>query len=186
MSLVDASISSDVVLPPGYRIFNIGENIELVVGGKTEYRKIINVNWIPFISKQDNTNWLLSAAGKYNAGDISDWLEPYENELMVLAISMYCDRDAYVKIKIPSSDQLLGTKSDTDVAMTPTLSPWKQPRVLVYSWGTTYIPNFYIENPTEYKLFCLKIGVTGHRYETEKLKTKPEKYTTINLNLIRE
>ena len=55
----------------------------------------------------------------------------------------------------------------------------------LYSWGTTYIPGFYITNPTEYTNLCLKIGITGYRYAMKVLDAEPDRYSIINFNLVR-
>lgn len=185
MSLLDSSITSEQVFPPDYRIFNIGENIELILATTTQYLHIDNRNYVPFIEKQDTSNWLLDAAGTYNAGTITKYLEPLKNELMILAFSLFCDVDMNVVIKMPGSDQHFGTKMETDVAVTPEISPYKEPTITLHSWGTTYVPAFEIENPTEYRNLYLKFGFSGYRYQCTVLPSKPDKYTSINLNLVR-
>lgn len=185
MALLDSSISSDQIFPPDFRIYNIGDNIELVLATTTHYIRIDNRNVVPFIEKQDTTNWLLNAAGTYNAGTMSKYLEPMDNELMILAFSILCDVNMKVDVKMPSSDQHFGTKMETDVSVTPEISPWKEPAITLYSWGNTYVPAFTIENPTEYRNLYLKFGFSGFRYQCSTLPSKPEKFTTINLNLVR-
>lgn len=185
MSLLDSSISSGQTFPPDFRIFNVGENIELVGASKTFYLQIENRNPVPFIEKQDTTNWLLDAAGTYNAGTMSKYLEPLANELMILAFSIFCDVNMKVDVKMPSSDQHFGIKQESDVSVTPEISPWKEPAITLYSWGTTYVPAFYLENPTEYRNLYLKFGFSGYRYQCKTLPSMPGKYTTINLNLVR-
>lgn len=185
MSLIDSSISSGQTYPPDYRIYNIGENIELIHGATTEYVHIENRNEVPFISKQDTTNWLLAAGASYNAGDLTDFLEPLKNELMILGFSIFCDVNMNVKVKCPGADQRFGTKKDNDVSITPEISNWKEPTVTLYSWGTENVPSFFVENPTEYRNLFLKLGFSGYRYQCKVIKTKPDKFTTINLNLVR-
>jgi len=184
MSLINSGISSGQIYPPGYRVFLIGENIELVHGATTEYLKIENTNPVPFIEKYNYSNWILAAGSSYNAGDISDFLEPANNELLILAFSILCDVNMNVKIKFPGSVQRFGTKKSTDVSITPEISPWKEPSVTLHSWGTTYVPAFVIENPTEYKNLTLKFGFSGFRYQCKVLPEKPEKFTTINLDIV--
>lgn len=192
MTQNNIGVSSTVKLPIDYRIYNVNENILLKqYDSDIGFYKVINRDSIPFVEKQDTSHWLLSAGGDYNAGTISDWLEPQNNVLYILAVSLLSDRNMEVRFFIPSSDQLFGIKSTPDVAITPEISPWKNPTVTIYAWlpsstnyGKSFIPNFKIKNPTEYSNTLLKIGITGFSYELEPID-KPSVYETINMGIIR-
>jgi len=184
MALSTSSISSGQIFPPDYRIFNIGENLEIMYGDKVEYYKIVNRTHVPWIERS-STSWLLDAGDSYTIGDLNSWLEPGEDELMILAMSILSDRNMELRVTLPGSDRRFGTKKDTDVAITPNISPWEEPRVTLMSMGTTYVPSFTLKNPTEYKNKVMKIGMTGFRYKLKKLKEKPAVYSTLNLDIIR-
>jgi len=183
MVLINSQIKSEIIFPPDYRIFNVGDNLELIYSGKKEYYTIVNRNDVPHVEKQDS-NWLVSPGSSYNAGDINDWLEPTTNELMILGFYMYSDRNIEVTVSLPSSDQRFGIKNQTDAPITPEISPWKEPRVTLYSFGTTYVPSFKFNNPTEYTPIIVKIGVSGFRYELEEIE-KPDRYSTVNMEIIK-
>lgn len=185
MVLLNSSIESKEIFPADYRIFNVGDNLEVVHAGVSEFFRITNRNHIPRIEKQDTTNWILAAAGDYAANTISDWLEPNTPELMVLALSIDSDRNMEIRVKMPSSDQWFGTKKDTDIAITPDMSPRGEPAVTIYSLGKNHVPAFFIKNPTEYRNLYLKLIITGYRYVLRDLTHKPDQYSTINLDLAR-
>lgn len=184
MVLLDSYISSELIYPPDYRIFHVGDNLKLIYGDKQEFYTIKARHHVPFVERTD-VKWLLDPGKDVTAGDISDWLEPVGGELMIMAMSLYSDRNMEVKVKIPSSDQWFGTKKDSDVPITPELSPWKKPSVTLYSWGNTWVPSFAIKNPTTYKCNAMKIGITGYRYMLEAVVKEPPHYATVSLDILR-
>jgi hypothetical protein len=185
-------IESEVVFPPDYKIYNLNENILLrQYGEDIGYFTIKNRDYVPFIEKQD-INWLLNSGSEYNAGDISDWLQPNTNELYIFGISFLSDRNMEIRIFNPSSDQLFGIKNQSDNPVTVDMSPWRRPTITLYTWlpgsgkyGKEFTPAFKIKNPTEYKNKAMKIGVgPGYKYDLIPID-KPSVYDTVDMGIIR-
>ncbi|RLE65078.1 MAG: hypothetical protein DRJ47_06180 [Thermoprotei archaeon] len=185
-------IQSDVRFPPDYKIYNLNDNILLrQYGEDIGYFTVKNRDFVIPIEKQDS-NWLLNPGSEYNAGDISDWLQPNTNELYILGLSFLSDRNMEVRIFNPSSDQLYGLKNQTDNPVTVDMSPWREPRITMISWfpasgeyGKEFTPAFKIKNPTEYKNKVMKIiAGPGFRYQLRPIN-KPSVFDTVDLGIIR-
>lgn len=185
MVLINSQIKSEQIFPPDYQIYNVTDNLKLMFYDTGVFYSIVNRNFIPFVEKYDDDNWLLAADATYSAGTISKWLEPTDNELMILAFSMYSDRNMEVRINLPSSDQRFGTKEDGEVLITPEMSPWKNPRVTLYAFGSTWIPSFFIKNVSEYTNAILKFGITGFRYKLEKMAIIPDRFSVVNMGVLK-
>jgi acyl-CoA synthetase (AMP-forming)/AMP-acid ligase II len=183
---MDMNLFKDIEgYPADYKYFKVGDNIELIDGsGKAKYYRVVNRDKVTDIEKQDTTNWLLSSGGSYNPRDISDWLEPENDVLMILAFGMHSDRNVEVKISNPQAIKLFGIKSDVEAVVTPRTSPADSPTLTLYCWGTTLIPNFDISNPTEYTIGYLKFVVRGFKYRLRELTTKPSVFDTVDLSHI--
>lgn len=183
---MDAEIKAIEPYPVDYKIYNIGDNLKLITEvGKEQFFTIKNRSVIYEEFKEDTTNWLLSAGGDYNAGDISDLLEPEDGTLYILALSVESDRNIEFRLHTPASEQLGGTKEVPDAVITPDKSPRNTPTVTAYAWGTSLIPNFKLKNPTEYTPIMVKLYYKGFKYTLEELPSKPTVYDTISLVHVR-
>jgi len=167
-------IKTEEIYPADYKIHNIGDNVAIRLPTKTEYYTVYNRNKVQPFVKQDTTNWLLSAGSSYNAGDISNWLEPETNVLYSLAAELDSDRNIEFRIYNPSSDQLGGIKSTPDAIMTPDTTPLGKPNMTLQAWGTTYVPSFKLTNPTEYTPVYVIIRCYGFKYRLEKINLLEE------------
>lgn len=171
--------------PADFKVYRVGDNIKLVDAkiraGK--FYKVVNRNRILDIEKQDTTKWLLAAAGTHNPGDISDWLEPEDGVLYILAFGLYSDRNIKVTIGIPAAETLYGTRDDPEATVTPSISPYNEPTVTFYAWGKAMIPSFKLENPTEYTNMALKFLVKGYKYLLEEI-ARPPVFDTLDITHI--
>ena len=182
------SMESEEKVPLDYKTYKVGDNILLKKSPdeKGTFYTVKAADPVPDIEKQDTTNWLLTSGSEYNAGDINDWVEPETNTLYMLPTSVICDRNIELRVFMPASDQLFGVKNDPDVVITPEVSPWKKPRITLKAWGTTYLPNFKLKNPSEYTIMMCKIAMTtGRKYQLLELKTAPLTYDTVVLSGIK-
>lgn len=177
----DTEIKAVDPFPADYKIYRIGENLCLEIGAKREFYKITNRSKILEEFKQDNTNWLLAAAGTYNPGDIGDLLEPEDGALYILSLAVESDRNIDFELYTPGSDQLGGTKGVPSVSITPDKSSRNTPTITAYAWGTNLIPTFKLKNNTEYTPIMVKLFYKGFKYQLRKLDTPPAVYDTVSL-----
>lgn len=177
----DTEIKAVDPYPADYKIYRIGDNLCLEIGTKREFWKITNRSKILEEFKQDTTNWLLAAAGSYNAGDISDLFEPEDETLYILSLALESDRNIEFELYTPASDQLGGVKGTPSVSITPDKSSRNTPTITVYAWATNLIPNFKLKNNTEYTPIFVKLFYKGFKYKLQKLPGEPKIYDTVSL-----
>lgn len=162
-------IKTEEIYPADYKIHNIGDNVAIRLPTGTEYYTVFNRNKVMSFVKQDTTNWLLAAGASYNAGDISDWLEPETNTLYMLATELESDRNIEFRVYNPQSVQLGGVKSSPDATITPDTTPLGKSNTTLSAWGTTYIPHFKLTNPTEYVPIYVIIKCHGFKYRLNRI-----------------
>jgi hypothetical protein len=177
----------------GYKEFEIGYSLGLITTpeGAPEYHQIINKEIVPQIDKtvlaeSGGLMTALSTSATSNQGDISDFLEPSSDVIYVLKLGVFSEPDIIdVRISIPSATTLYGIKSSNTGKVNGLNSPIMNPTVVVYSYGTSLIPNFTFENNSNTALTTsvgfMKISVSGHRYRLAQLDKPPKTASIINL-----
>ena len=177
----------------GYKEFEIGYSLGLITTpeGAPEYHQIINKEIVPQIDKtvlaeSGGLMTALSTSSTSNQGDISDFLEPSSDVIYVLKLGVFSEPDIIdVRISIPSATTLYGIKSSNTGKVNGLNSPIMNPSVVVYSYGTSLIPNFTFENNSNTALTTsvgfMKISVSGHRYRLAQLEKPPKTASIINL-----
>ena len=182
-------VKTEEIYPADYKIHNIGDNLALRFPTKTEFYTVFDRNKVQPFVKQDTTNWLLTSGNVYNAGDISDWLEPETDTLYSLAVELMSDRNIEFRVFNPQSDQLGGVKNAPDALITPDTTPEGKPNMTLNAWGNTFIPHFKLTNPTEYTPVFVIIRCYGFKYRLKKIDTKqagiPAKYDTVDFTFIK-
>ena len=128
----------------------------------------------------------LATSATSNQGDISDFLEPSSDVIYVLKLGVFSEPDIIdVRISIPAATTLYGIKSSNTGKINGLNSPIMNPSVVVYSYGTSLIPNFTFENNSNTGLTTsvgfMKISVSGHRYRLAQLDKTPKTASIINL-----
>ena len=177
----------------GYKEFEIGYSLGLITTpeGAPEYHQIINKEIVPQIDKtvlaeSGGLMTALSTSATSNQGDISDFLEPSSDVIYVLKLGVFSEPDIIdVRISVPSATTLYGIKSSNTGKINGLNSPIMNPTVVVYSYGTSLIPNFTFENNSNTALTTsvgfMKISVSGHRYRLAQLDKPPKTASIINL-----
>ena len=177
----------------GYKEFEIGYSLGLITTpeGAPEYHQIINKEIVPQIEKtvlaeSGGLMTALSTSATSNQGDISDFLEPSSDVIYVLKLGVFSEPDIIdVRISVPSATTLYGIKSSNTGKINGLNSPIMNPSVVVYSYGTSLIPNFTFENNSNTALTTsvgfMKISVSGHRYRLAQLDKPPKTASIINL-----
>jgi len=183
--------------PVDYRIFHVGDHIALRLntegnnpGGEAtrKFYKVVKRKKVFPIIKQDETNWLLASGAKKNAETIDDFLETLEGNLLVMCMGIESDREIQVQLYQSASTKVGGTNKDPDAVVTPTSSPLYEPTVVLYAWKED-MPNFVLENLTEYTVRFVMLGFFGFSYSlmpTAHNETSlPPKFETIDLTPLR-
>jgi hypothetical protein len=177
----------------GYKEFEIGYSLGLITTpeGAPEYHQIINKEIVPQIDKtvlaeSGGLMTALATSATSNQGDISDFLEPSSDVIYVLKLGVFSEPDIIdVRISIPAATTLYGIKSSNTGKINGLNSPIMNPSVVVYSYGTSLIPNFTFENNSNTGLTTsvgfMKISVSGHRYRLAQLDKTPKTASIINL-----
>jgi len=183
--MVDIGGTEREEYPSDFKFLKPTDNVLLIESdAKRQFYVVGRRDKIPLFQKQDTSNWLLSAGATYNAGDISDYLEPESNVLYVLAFGIASDRNVEVEINNPASTRLFGTKKESPIKVTPETSPYDEPTITLISWGTSFVPAFNITNPTEYTVGYLKFFFKGYKYELTPISETPNVYDVIDLRRV--
>ncbi|MAE85933.1 MAG: hypothetical protein CMB80_24565 [Flammeovirgaceae bacterium] len=185
--------STAMTHPAGYKELEVGYAVGMVTkpSNDVDFYQITNKESVPIIHKTAS-GWYTLATSSTNAiGDISDFLEPADGVLYVLKFGVHSHPDILdIKVSVPAATERFGIKNAQTMRVNGMNSPAHNPNVVLYCWGTSFVPNFTIENntntPFTSSVGYLKFTFSGHKYQMEAVKGEPATAHIVNLLGINE
>lgn len=168
-----------------YESLRINDNIAIETLNEISYWRITNLEPVPWASRTDSA-WYIATNATRELGTISDWLEPSGNVAYLLKLGVYSDKNPWIFVRYTgTTGEAFGIQDDPIGRITPSVSPYHSPRVVVKSFPNVVVPSFRLENRTRYTLSMLKISVIGLKLEIAAVQ-RPEHFLQISMTHLRE